>query len=272
VQTNNVLQVATSVNDPNHLIYVGAGASNNVEEILERIRVLAFTPGGNNDAPRGGAGVGVNTNININSSFTNWSGYNLQFRDNLQDGVPGRQFKFLDDLRAWGPPGLRTNIPGQTTLGWDNKVWYWLRLRLDPKADGVNSLFGKVWVADGVTPEPSQWQMKWAPGPTPMHSGWAGITACSAGGLSQLEVDYVLIKSSGLPSTKVNFAMQGAGPVDPVIHNISLSTNNISVDWFGGTLQHGTNLTSGSWTDMYISSPYVSKVGATPENYFRVRQ
>jgi hypothetical protein len=277
VQTHNLLQVSTSVDDPNHLIYMGTGSSNSVQEILARIRMLAFAPGGTNDPPRGGVCVGVSTNppiiINGVLTDTNWSGYNIQFRDNAQDGVPGRQFKFRDDRRAWGPPGLRTNIPGQTILGWANDVWYWLRLRLDPMADGTNDVFGKVWVADGLTPEPAEWQMLWADAslPTPLHSGWAGITGSSLDGLSQFEVDYVLIKDAGLPNTKVSFGVHGAGPVSPLIHRIARSSSNIVVDWFGGTLQQGTDL-FGPWTDVIANTPYAFPIDTNADNFFRVQR
>ncbi len=271
-QTNNVLQVATSLGDPNHLIYMGPGASNNVEEILARVRMLAF---GTNDPPRGGVAVGVNTNILINSSYTNWSGDNIQFRNYLQDGVPGRQFKFLDDLRAWGPAGL-TNIAGQTVPGWTNGTWYWLRLRLDPKADGTNDLFGKVWVADGQTPEPAHWLMRWSDSSMkkPLHSGWAGITGCSSKGLSQFDVDYVLIKSAGAPTNTVSFDVAGAPPVPPVIYNIALSTNDDAVvSWFGGTLQSSAALTeTGPWTDIVTNTPYAAPIGTNDQSYFRARQ
>ncbi len=270
-QTNNVLQVATSLGDPNHLIYMGPGASNNVQEILARVRMLAF---GTNDAPRGGVVVGVNTNILISSSYTNWSGYNIQFRNNLQDGVPGRQFKFLDDLRAWGPAGLRTNIPGEPTPGWSESTWYWLRLRMDPKADGTNDVFGKVWVADGQTAEPVDWQMRWADSstPKPLHSGWAGITGCSSKGLSQFEVDYALIKSAGAPTNKVSFGVEGTPPIPPLIHGISLGpTNDVLVQWFGGALQSSIPLT-GPWTDIITNTPYAAPIGTNTQSFFRARQ
>ena len=80
-------------------------------------------------------------------------------------------------------------------LTWANNTWYWLRLRVDPDGDGINSVFGKVWVADAVTPEPKLWQMQWndANLPKPIRRGLAGICAGSIDGLSQFEVDYILI-------------------------------------------------------------------------------
>ena len=138
VQADGVLYVSPSIGDPNHLLYMKAGYSNNVQEVLARIRGTAFGP--LHDWPRGGLAVAVQANP---TNLTANPGYNLHFRESNQDGVSGRQFKLLDDARRWGPAGFRTNIPPQTTPGWTNNVWYWLRLRVDPKGDGTNDLFGK---------------------------------------------------------------------------------------------------------------------------------
>jgi len=206
-QANGVLHVTVRSGDPNHLLYVAPGYSSGVQEVLARIRVTDF---GTGDPPRAGIGVGVDT-----SPAQSNRGLNLLFRDYTQDNVPGRQFKFLDDLRSWGPPGLR-NVPGQTALGWQANTWYWLRVRLDPKMDGVNDLFGRVWAADGVTPEPSEWQMTWTDSsvpklPKPLRSGYAGITGSSINGVAEFDVDYILIKAAGLPSIKVDTGRPDVG-------------------------------------------------------------
>jgi hypothetical protein len=236
-QSAGVMHVNVHAGDPNHLLYMGAGASNSVQEVLARIRVAAF---GTGDPSRAGIGVGVQTNSGNVSR-----GINLHFRDNLQDNVPGRQFKLLDDARAWGPAGLRTNVPGQTTLGWDNNKWYWMRLRLDPKGDGTNSAFGKVWVADGSTPEPTDWQLLWKDSaiPKPLRTGFPGITGSSIDGLGNFEVDYILIKSAGLPQIKVDFAPNGPPPTEAAFYGIrKLSTaNNYQLIWYGNaTLEQST--------------------------------
>jgi len=51
----------------------------------------------------------------------------------------------------------------------------------------------KFWPADGTESEPADWQITWD---RPEHSGFAGLTGGS-GGLSEFEVDYVLIKAAG---------------------------------------------------------------------------
>ena len=273
-QDNGVLYVSTSVDDPNHLLYMKPGYSNDVQEVLARIRVTAFQA--NHDYPRGGLAVGVQTNTAELSR-----GLDLHFRDSTTENVPpqGRQFKFLDDLRAWGPAGLRTNIPPQTTLGWTNNVWYWLRLRLDPKGDNTNDLFGKVWVANGVTPEPSDWQLKWADSaiPKPLRKGFAGISGSSVdssgNGLGHLEVDYILIKADGLPQTKVDFKPTGPPPTVPRFTGITkLAGNKVQLGWVGaGTLEQADTVT-GPWTAV----PAASAVGIiTPSGagkFYRLRQ
>ena len=209
-QLNGVLHVTPLTNDPNHLIYVGPGGSNTAEEVLARIRVINF---GSGDGPRGGIGACVSTNVS--GEVANWIGYNLNLRNNSENfnGGPTTtvHFKMLDDLRSWGP---------QTSYGWSTNTWYWERLKIDPsKPDGTNIVFAKTWLADGNTPEPTAWAIAWSNPPTPVHGGWAGITGGSAGGLSEFEVSYILIKSATLPPITVDFS------VAPLPHAFVLSVS-----------------------------------------------
>ncbi|HTD85345.1 MAG TPA: hypothetical protein VK850_02110, partial [Candidatus Binatia bacterium] len=118
----------------------------------------------------------------------------LHFRDeNL-----GRHVEFLDDRRAWGT---------EQQFAWQSNTWYWLRLRHEPNAaseGGVNDVFGKIWLGDGSQAEPAAWQnlYDYIPSRT-ARTGYAGIAAGSSGGASEFEVDYILIKASGLPSVTV---------------------------------------------------------------------
>src|SRR6185436_19769507 len=122
-------------------------------------------------------------------------GINFFFRD---EGALARHVEFLDDIRAWGT---------EFAFAWQNDTWYWLRLRHEPNAasqGGVNDVFGKVWPADGSQAEPSAWQATYdyIPGRT-ARVGFAGIAATSLGGPAEFDVDYILIKASGLPSVVV---------------------------------------------------------------------
>ncbi len=148
IQENGVLKVFANQGDPNHLLYMAPGYSNDVQEVLARIRIVAFQQ---NDACRGGVGVCVGTNVT--SGATNFTGMNLNFR-NYTNESPVRHVRLLDDLRAWGPTVF--------TNAWQNNTWYWLRLRQQAKMDGTNSVFAKVWLADWATPEPTNWQLVWA--------------------------------------------------------------------------------------------------------------
>ncbi|HZO55650.1 MAG TPA: hypothetical protein VFB63_23270, partial [Bryobacteraceae bacterium] len=182
---NGVLRVALAAGDPNHLLYAVAGYNNSVQEVLARIRVLNF---GTGDPPRGGIATCVDP------LAAPAGGIDLHFRDeNL-----GRHIEFLDDARAWGT---------EFQFAWQNNIWYWLRLRHEPNAasqGGVNDVFGKIWLADGSQAEPVAWQSAYDYIPTrSARTGYAGIVAGSAAGTSEFEVDYVLIKASGLPSIMV---------------------------------------------------------------------
>lgn len=217
-QMNGVLYVTTMSGDPNHLIYVGPGGSNTTQEVLARVRVIKF---GSGDPSRGGIATCVNSNVT--GQLGKWIGLNLNIRNNNENfgGVTNVQhFKMLDDLRAWGP---------QTTYGWSSNTWYWLRLKTDPsKPDGTNIVYAKTWLADGSAAEPAGWDIKWSNPPTPVHGGFAGITGTSAGGLSEFEVSYILIKSSTLPPIKVNFSV---APLPfAYVRSVSPAMNATSVD------------------------------------------
>jgi hypothetical protein len=183
---NGYLTVTNGTGDPNHLLYEVAGYNPTNQEVLARIRIKAF---GTGDPVRGGIGVAVGTNS---------SGMNLHFRDFAEAGVTGKHFMFLDDLRSWGPTALPTV--------WATNTWYWLRLKQAPNtAAGQVDVFGKVWAADGTVPEPADYQITWDRYPTAtVLSGFAGITGGSAAGISQFDVDYILIKAAGLPSVQVS--------------------------------------------------------------------
>jgi hypothetical protein len=268
VQQDGVLKVFPSLSDPNHLIYMGQGASNTVSEVLARIRVVNFSIG---DPARGG--IAVNVSSNTTSKPAQWIGMNLNIRNN-SEGTPAStvHYKILDDLRGWGP---------QTTFGWTNNGWNWMRLRQESKMDGTNTVFAKVWAADTTTPEPADWQVKWADAslPTPQHGGYSGITGCSGGGVGQFEVSYILIKSASLPSIKVDFAPTAPALIPPVITGITGTTNNanVSIHWFGGGLLQKAAALTGPWLDVTNTLPPLVETltgakPAGPQNFYRMKQ
>ena len=184
--SGGLLHVESATGDPNHLLYELPGYNNSVQEVLARIRVLSF---GSGDLVRGGLGVGVDPSSS--------QGINYLFRENTSDGETALHLGFLDDLVAWGP---------MQNFIWRTNTWYWMRLRQEPNAPsmgGVNDVFGKIWLGDGTQAEPANWQLTWdyTPGQAE-RTGFAGVTA-SSGGAFQFDVDYILIKASGLPSILV---------------------------------------------------------------------
>src|SRR6185369_10910875 len=81
------------------------------------------------------------------------------------------------------------------------------RLRHEPNAasqGGMNDVFGKIWLADGTQAEPANWQTSYdyIPART-ARTGFAGIGATSSSGTAEFDVDYILIKASGLPGILV---------------------------------------------------------------------
>lgn len=189
--SGGLLHVASASGDPNHFLYELPGYQGSVQEVLARILVRDF---GGGPYSRGGVGVAVDPATS--------QGINHTFRDVSSEGQVGPHTALLDDFRAWGP-GLN--------FVWQTNVWYWLRLRQEPNAasqGGINDVFGKIWPADGATPEPANWQVTWDCIPSrSTRAGYAGIMAGStAGGLndrSVFDVDYILIKATGLPGIVV---------------------------------------------------------------------
>jgi uncharacterized protein (TIGR03118 family) len=242
---NGMLRIYPTLGDPNHLLCMVPGYSNSVPEVLARIRVTGF--GTNLDGPRGGIVVAVEGPAGTNVS----RGIDLHFRDYKTDSNDNnqseRKFKLLYDGLSWGPQGLEVN---GVEVGWTNNVWYWMRLRQDSKAGGgTNDVFGKVWPADGVTPEPAEWQLLWdyVPGQV-LSKGFAGIAGASGNGFGQTEMDYILIKAAGLPSIKASFGVFGPPSNAPVVTGITTTGKTVTVDWFGGSYLESATSLLGPWT------------------------
>ncbi len=259
-QGDGLLRVTVKASDPNHLLYEAAGYNNTVQEVLARIRVTAF---GTGDPSRAGLGVGVQTTPASELS----RGINLHFRDNNQDGVTGKQFKLLDDARAWGPAGLKED--------WAINSWYWMRLRQDPNANGgTDDVFGKVWKADGKTDEPSDWQLKWnyIPART-ARTGFAGITGSSIEGLGSFEVDYILIKADGLPEITPKWDPTGPAATTAKFTGLrAVSATQIELEWVGAGVLESADSPAGPWTAVAgASSPRrITTSGAA--KFYRLKQ
>jgi hypothetical protein len=184
-----VLQVATCAGDPNHILLTGPTYDHSNQEVLARFRVTNF---GTGDGPRGGIGVAVSTVAGGDFS----RGINLHFRDfvGTSDGgaLTDKHLRFLDDNRTWG------NV---LDYQWAQGAWYWMRVAYTNST--AVTAYGKIWAADGLTPEPTDWQVTWIDTQTVPRTGFAGITAGSNLGQAGFECDYFLLKSAGLPSVTV---------------------------------------------------------------------
>ena len=175
------LRMFAANGDPNKLLYNPAGGYNTTtQNVLALIRMTA--EGANLDGARGG--------IAAVSGTGDGQGLNLLLRQPGQNGN-GNHFNLLDDGRAWGP-GTDPTAGG---AGWVIGQYQWLRLVVD--SSGTPS--GKIWPAGGA-PEPAGFNLAWDPR---ARAGLAGLTTDSNGGANQFEVDYILIKASGLGSIVV---------------------------------------------------------------------
>jgi hypothetical protein len=173
--------------DPNKLLYNPAApyanGNNGVQEVLALIKVNSGSSD-DNDGFRGGVAAAANTGSG--------QGINLHFRGDGLQGVTGEHFTLLNDAIAWGP-----STAGPTD--WAVGDYMWLRLRYLDDAGAGDDAFAKIWPG-GLTPEPVAFNLSWNQAD---RSGLAGLVTNSVGGNGTFEVDYVLIKASGLPVVSV---------------------------------------------------------------------
>ena len=260
-QAGGFLNLCAGSGDPNHLIYVNPAYNGSTQEVLARIKMA-------NVSLQADAFAGIALGVPANSwSLPVRGGLNMSLYNAGAYGGPGqRHFRFLSDYTEFGP-SLNT--------AWTTNVWYWLRLLQSPNASGPDA-FAKVWLADGDTPEPTTWQVSWDF--SPARSGYAGFRAgiLGAGIISDCQVDYVLIKASGLP---VITPMPAAFLDDPSVKllAIALQGSNAVVSWPGAAgaaqLQQSSNLALWAVSPHGVSSN-ASQFAATvpltnPATYFR---
>ena len=190
-QSAGLLNVSAGGSDPNHLLFADPSYQGVGEEILARVR---FSNASTHDGAYLGLAVGVPTN---SLSQTIRGGMNLLLLNaNAYGGPPSRHARLLNDYVAFGNP---------ISFPWQANTWYWLRLAQAPDSGaGQPDVFAKLWLADGDTPEPANWQASWDyyPGYPSARTGYAGFRAGvlnPANTVADYQVDYVLIKASGLP-------------------------------------------------------------------------
>ncbi len=260
-QAGGFLNLGAGNGDPNHLIYANPAYNGSTQEVLARIKMA-------NVNLQQDAFAGIALGVPINSwSLPVRGGLNLNLLNPGAYGGPGqRHFRFLSDYTEFGP-SLNT--------AWTTNVWYWARLLQSPSGSGPDA-FAKVWLADGDTPEPTAWQVTWDF--SPARSGYAGFRAgiLGAGIISDCQVDYVLIKASGLPViTPMPAAFQDDPPVKLLA--IALQGSNAVVSWpataGAAQLQQSSNLALWAVSPHGVSSN-ASQFAATvpltnPAAYFR---
>ncbi len=191
LQADGVLHVGSPAGDPNHLLYMASGYDPDNQEVLARIRVHS---------------LGGRRGIAVSGSSENGAAFNILLPSN-------QKIQFLEDFVAFGPAA---DFPGGQT-----NVWYWLRLKREANPEaGQPGLFAKIWLADGATAEPADWQVTWDKAST--KSGFAGIQATSGGGAAGFDVDYILIKAEGLPQITPTF------PVPPPAIDITQQPQSVT--------------------------------------------
>jgi len=161
--------------DPSHLLYEPAGLNPSgtwdVLALVELPHSNSIILGNN------GARAGVCAAGNVGSGAAG------QAYDELFYGGNGTNVELLDDFASWGP---------NVGPAWSTGTKYWM----DLSVTSGNSVSAKFWPANGVTTEASAATTTWSYNTL---SGFAGITGPS-GALTSMDVYYVLIRNSQLPS------------------------------------------------------------------------
>jgi hypothetical protein len=172
--------------NPNKLLYSGASYDNGNQTILAEIAVTD-DPGGTaqSDGWRGG--------VATVSNATNGAGIDQVFRTNGFEGTNGHT-ALLNDNLVWDNTAVGSNLTYDSTP----TTYYWVKLSTTTSS-GTNNITAEVWPADGVTPESAAQTATWTQTGSSLRSGLAGLVADSGGSLT-LNVNYLLIESSGLPS------------------------------------------------------------------------
>ena len=166
--------ITTMSGNPNHLLYEAPGYSNDIQEVLMRVRFKTLVVSGQNAIF--GAVVGANPDdahpgAGNNALFCNTSTFGAS--------VEGPHVQFLNDFVAWGP-AIPNFAPQFNT-------WYWLRLRQTSSSTAAGpNLFAKAWLDDGTEAETNDWQVSWSQGD---RMGFAGIKGPSSSAETDADVD-----------------------------------------------------------------------------------
>jgi hypothetical protein len=192
-QTNGLLQVnppSRALNFPNYLLLQGQGYDPVRQEVLARVRWRGATSR---------VLMGLCASVESTSPVVSPPREGVYWRNLLNNAG------FAASKSRYSPLDARIISTNQ---------WYWLRLRHDRSSTpGGADLFGKIWRADGMEPEPEAWN-SWDYFPSATNQefrGYAGISGTLRNTLGDaFEVDYILIRAAGLPMTRV--APDGPAP------------------------------------------------------------
>jgi hypothetical protein len=199
-QTNGLLAVRAAPDPPQALLVTLPASANAVQELLARVRVVAWQ---GSNAMLGGLTLAFDTNQN--------RGLHCRFKT---AGATGPSLVLHAD-------GLLERV--QSGYGWTTNRWYWLRLRHQPNPlTYAADLFARVWLADGETPEPTSWTAWWDYYPaSPARMGLPGIATASGDEVGTVEFDYFLLKADGLPA--ITPVLPPLKPMRPRIDSVSFS-------------------------------------------------
>lgn len=166
---------------------------------------------------------------------------------------------------ADGPTSLLLDVaatasPFTCTLDWSANRWYWVRLLQQPDAVGaVARVSAKVWLADGDTLEPQDWQaqLDFSSGQSP-PVGYPGLLGPRPAARTSLECDYFLAQTAALTSIVVRLpALKPARPT--LIPDSRPNATGFELHLWGSPTESYVIQTSSNLAD-WQSTPVVTDV------------
>jgi hypothetical protein len=167
--SNQVLEISGNSGNPNKLLYSGATYDTSNQTVLAEIAVT------DSNASNSNLGDGWRGGVATVSDPSNGTGINQVFRTDGDNG-PGNHTNFLNDGAAWDSNAVGSGL----TYGSTPVTYYWLELTTTTDAGG-NEITGKIWLADGTTPESDAQTGTWNRAGEILDPAWPVSSPIAAG-------------------------------------------------------------------------------------------
>ena len=179
-QSDGMIQLQGGPDPVARFAFVPQGTTAEGQDILARVRVA--------QVPQSGAWLG---GVFLGGE----SGMGLECQLRMAGGGGGELV-----LRA-----RSIGVEKMSAVNWQANRWYWMRLRHSPSAiTGHPDALARLWLADGETREPVQWQVYWEYYPQhSVHVGQPGLVFPESIAGTAFECDFFLVRDETMPEVLV---------------------------------------------------------------------